>query len=113
MKSTENLIEPLIEKIELFGKTNLELTKLKMVKASIGLATSLLSRISVIALFSISIVIFSIAFAQLLGEWLGKSYYGFLIIASIYLFAGIMANLYLDRWIRKPVANLIISESLN
>lgn len=113
MKSTDSLIEPLIERIELYGKTTLELTKLRLVEKTIGVATSLLSRLSVIALILISIVIFSIAFALMLGEWLGKSYYGFIIIAFVYLFAGILANLYLDKWMRRPLGNLIISESLN
>ena len=113
MRSTDKLIEPLIDRIEVFSQTTLELTKLKLVRTTIEVATSLLSRVSVIALISLSVVIFSIAFAQLLGDWLGKSYYGFFIIASIYLIAGIIANSYLDKWIRKPIGNLIISETLN
>jgi hypothetical protein len=113
MESTNSLIDPLFERVETYGKTTLELSKLKALKASIIVVTSLVTRLSVIVMVLLSILVFSIGIALFLGDLLGKSYYGFFIVASFYLVAGVVSHLFLDKWIRKPIGDMLVSEILN
>ena len=112
METPKNLIELLYEKIEEYGITNYELTKLKLLKTAALVLPSLLSRLIVVFVLSTFILILSIGIALYLGELLGKLYYGFFIIAVFYLVVGIVLHFYLHKWIKKPVADLIIKQVL-
>jgi hypothetical protein len=106
------LIELLFEKAEAYSQTTLELTKLKVLRTTTHVATSLITRLSVIIMLSIFVLVFNIGIALLLGELLGKTYYGFFIIAAFYLVAGIIFHFFLRKWIQKPVSELIIRQAL-
>jgi len=110
MEPTSNLIESLVERAEAYTSTTFELSKLRLVEHSIPAVTSILSKLSVIAVLTLFSVFLTIGLALLLGELLGKSYYGFLAIAAFYLVLGIILQLYLSNWIRKPVSDLIINK---
>lgn len=113
MESPAHSVESLFDRIEEYGKTTIELSKLKVIEATIKVTTKIVSKLSVVVIISLSILIFSISLALYLGELLGKSYYGFLIIATSYLIGGIVLHFFLSKWLRKPLADLIISEALN
>lgn len=112
METTAGVIESLFEKAETYAKTTYELSKLKSLETSTRVATSLISRLSVIIMFSLFALVLNIGVALLLGELLGKSYYGFFIVAAFYLVAGIVFHLFLLKWIKKPLSDLIITQAL-
>jgi hypothetical protein len=112
MEKPAILIESLIERAEIYGKTTLELSKLKALEASTCITTSLVSRLSVIILFSFFGLILSIGIALLLGDLIGKSYYGFFIVAIFYLIAGLVFHFFLYKWIKIPLSDLIIKQAL-
>lgn len=112
MESSKNLIELLLSKIEEYGLTTYELTKLKLLKNTVVIVPSLLSRLIVVLVFFTFILILSIGIAFFLGDLLGKIYYGFFIIALFYLIAGFVFHFFLHKWIKKPVGNIIIKEIL-
>jgi len=112
METPKSLIELLFEKVEEYGITNYELTKLKLLKTTASIAPSLLSRLIVILIISTFTLILSIGIALFLGDLLGKLYYGFFIIAAFYLIVGIVLHFYLHKWIKKPVADSIIKQIL-
>ncbi len=105
-------IEILIERIEAYGKTTYELSKLKVLETTIHVATSFLSRLSVIVMISFFILILNIGVAIWLGELLGKMYYGFFIVAAFYLVAGVVLNIFLHKWIKKPISSFFIKQAL-
>jgi hypothetical protein len=88
METTTGLIEPLIERAEAYGKTSLELLKLKSLDKTSDVASTLMSRLLFAVIISFFLVAINIAAALWLGELLGKNYYGFLIVAAFY---GILA----------------------
>ena len=112
MESTSNIFESLFEKAETFGKTTYELSKLKALETTTVVASSLVARLSVVLMLSIFTLVFNIGVALYLGDLLGKSYYGFFIVAAFYLIAGIVLHYFLHKWIKKPLADLIISQAL-
>ncbi|NCP21723.1 MAG: hypothetical protein COZ76_09025 [Flavobacteriales bacterium CG_4_8_14_3_um_filter_35_10] len=112
MESTSNMFESLFEKAETFGKTTYEISKLKALETTTVVASSLVARLSVVLMLSIFTLVFNIGVALYLGDLLGKSYYGFFIVAAFYLIAGIVLHYFLHKWIKKPLADLIISQAL-
>ncbi len=112
MDTSASLLESLFEKAETFGKTTYRLSKLKSVETTISVATSLLSRLVVFLVFSLFILVLNIGIALWLGQLLGKSYFGFFIVAAFYLLVGILLHFFLHKWIKKPIADIIISQAL-
>ncbi len=112
METPKSLIELLFEKIEEYGVTTFELAKLKLLKRTVLIAPSLYSRLIVILVIFVFTFILSIGIALLLGDLLGKLYYGFFIVAAFYLIVGIVLHFNLHKWIKKSVADSIVKQIL-
>ena len=112
MESPTTEIENLIERVETYSKTTLELAKLHTLQTTATVVTSLIWRLSVSVIFLLFLLILSAGIAMLVGDLLGKSYYGFFIVAGFYLLAGILLRFFLRSWIDKPFSKLIITEAL-
>ncbi len=112
METPHDLLEELYEQTEAYGKTTLELAKLKGLQTTTVVVTELIWRLSVILMLSLFALVLNIGIALWLGELLGKSYYGFFIVAGFYLLTGIVLHFFLHNWIKKPVSNLIITQAL-
>jgi hypothetical protein len=112
METPASLIESFWERAEDYSKTTFELFKLKALETTTIVVTSLVSRVSVILVISLFVLIVNIGIAFLLGDLLGKAYYGFFIVALFYLIAAIILHFYLHKWIKKPISDLIINQSL-
>ena len=112
METPASLIESLFEKVEAYGMTTYELSKLKALETTTTIVTSLVSRLSVILMISIFALVLNIGIALYLGELLGKSYFGFFIVAGFYIVAGIVLHFFLHKWIKKPLSELIITQAL-
>ncbi len=108
METPAGKIETLFEQVEEYSKTSYELSKLKAVEMFIVVVTELVSRSSVIIMLILFALVFNIGIALLMGEWIGKLYYGFFIVAGFYLVAGIVFHVFLHQWIKKPVGDVII-----
>jgi hypothetical protein len=112
METSGNLIEPLFERIEEYGKTSYVLFKLKALEKATGLVSSVVSRGTVLLTFSFAVIVLSIAAALCLGDYFGKTYYGFLCIGGFYLVLGIILHFFMRQWIKKTVMNSILSKML-
>jgi hypothetical protein len=112
METQESLIESLVERIEAYGKTTYELSKLKLLETATVIVTSLVPRVSVIIMLSIFALVLNVGVALYLGELLGKVYYGFFIVSGFYLVAGIIFHFFLHKWIKKPLSDIIIKQAL-
>lgn len=68
---------------------------------------------SVVMVFVLSIMLFlNLGLALWLGEILGKSYYGFFVVAAFYGIAGIFIRLFMYKWIKRCVSNNFIRQVL-
>lgn len=79
METVKGLTKTLIEQVGNYSKTTLEITKLKTLYTSSHVATSLISRLSVIIMVSLFALILNIGIALYLGEKLGKIIMAFLL----------------------------------
>lgn len=112
METPASLMESLFERVESYSKTTYELSKLKLLETTTQVVSSLVPRLSVIIVFSLFALVVNIGLALWLGELLGKSYYGFFIVAAFYLVAGILLHFFLHKWIKTPVSDSIIKQAL-
>ena len=108
----EATLGELFENAEQYSKTSAELFKLKAISKTADVASSLLSKFIVIFFIGMSMLIASIGISIWIGEILGGSYYGFLIVAGFYLVIGLFLHLVRYKWIKMPVSNRIIIQAL-
>jgi uncharacterized membrane protein len=112
METPVNLIESLFERVEAYSKTSYELSKLKLLETTTLVVTAFIPRVSVTIMITLFALVLNIGVALFLGELLGKSYYGFFVVAAFYLVAGLILHFFLYKWIKKPVSDLIIKQAL-
>lgn len=112
MDEQSNVIESLIEKGEQYGKTTLELLKLKTLDKSADVASTIISWAIVVVLAVLFFLILNIGIALWLGELLGKSYYGFFVVAGFYGLLGLIFALFRKKLVKDPVNNSIVSQVL-
>jgi phosphoglycerol transferase MdoB-like AlkP superfamily enzyme len=113
MEQQENLIESLIEKGEQYGKTTLELIKLKALDKSADVTSTLASWIIVVVLIVLFFLILNIGIALWIGEMLGKTYFGFFAVAGFYGLLALIFGIFREKLVKKPVNNSIISQVLD
>ena len=90
MEYNTDLIEPLLEKFKDYGKTSMELVKLKSIDKTSDILSTLLSRLFFVLAMTLFLVSLNIAIALWLGDLLGKTYDGFLVVAAFYGIIGII-----------------------
>jgi hypothetical protein len=112
MENPEIIIESFLGKIQEYGTTTFELSKLKMLETITTIVTSLASRLIVLLFMSTFVLILNIGIALYLGELLGRTCYGFFIVSGFYLIAGTVLQLFRRKLIRKPLSDHIINQAL-
>ncbi len=112
MEEQSDLINSLIEKGEQYGKTTLELLKLKTLDKSADVASSLVSWLIVVIFAVLFFLILNIGIALWIGELLGKSYYGFFVVAGFYGLLALIFGIFRKKLIKNPVNNSIIDQVL-
>ncbi len=93
MEERENLLDSLLTGVTEYAKTSFELIKLKAINQATQAVSSLAARFIALFIFSISLLMGSLGAAIWLGEILGKSWYGFLILAAFYGLIGVVTLL--------------------
>ncbi|ERM81571.1 hypothetical protein P872_09805 [Rhodonellum psychrophilum GCM71 = DSM 17998] len=106
-------IDALYERIETFGKTTLELSKLKTVAITSKIMTTLVARMGLMLMVSMFLLVSSVGLSLYLGDLLGKLYYGFFVVGAFYFLISIIFYFFLHKWVEKPVSNLLISQILD
>lgn len=112
MENQQGLIESLIEKGEQYGKTTIELLKLKTLDKSADVVSNIVSWSIVIVFAVLFFLILNIGVALWLGELLGKSYYGFFIVSGFYALLAIVFAIFRKQLIKNPVNNSIVTQVL-
>jgi len=113
METQTHSIELLVERAEQYGKTTVELYKLRTIERSAEVISSVVTKLIIVASFSLFFLILNIGLALWLGELLGKAYYGFLCVAMSYAIIGLVLFAFRNKWIETPLRNSIINKALN
>ncbi|NVO18868.1 MAG: hypothetical protein HXX13_04160 [Bacteroidetes bacterium] len=108
MDENARIIESLLERATEYGKTSLELVKLKALYKSSDVASTILPHSTVILLVFSFMFFLNLGLAYWFGGMLGKIEYGFFIIAAFYGLIGILVHFFMQNWIKKVLWNFII-----
>lgn len=106
-------MEALFEKAGNYLETRLDLFKLKATQQSSGIMSSMISSMILVLIITNIVLMINIGLALLLGEMLGKSYYGFFLLGGVYCLAGLIFHLNKNKWVEEPVTNAIIKKMIN
>lgn len=109
----KNSFEEIIENLEAFVTTKIEITKLQAIEKGSRLGGSLVAALFFLALAVSVFGLLSIAGAFALTQWLGNAALGFLAMGGVYAIIGLLFYINRKRWIQGPVANAIIKTVLN
>jgi len=112
MEENANLLETLLERASEYGKTSIELARLKALDKTTEIVSSVIPLSVVILLVVTSLLFLNLGLAFWLGEILGKTYYGFFIVAVFYVLAGILIHFFLHKWIKRLVGDYFIKRVL-
>lgn len=110
MKNTFSRVEELAGNLKEYVNTKIDTVKLGAAeKSSVVIANTAAGIIAgLVFLFFLGFA--SVALALFLGEWTGKEWAGFLIVAGIYLVAAIIVWTARKKLIQLPVMNEIIHQ---
>jgi fatty acid desaturase len=112
MEDNAKLIESLLEKATDYGKTSLELIKLKALDKTSDVASSLIPHSIVFIIIASFMIFFNLGIAFWLGEILGKISFGFFIVAAFYGLIAIIVHFFMHKWLKKIVRDFIIKQAL-
>jgi hypothetical protein len=110
MEKTFARVEELADTIKEYVNTRIESVKLSAAEKSSFVVANVLAGIFVAVVFLFFIVFASVALAFGLGEWIGKTWAGFLIVAGLYLLIGIVVWAGRGKLIRLPLMNAMIQQ---
>ena|SRR5215212_30007 len=109
---TTSSVETLIEKIKSYIETSVDLLKLKAIDKSSTVASVIIDYLIAFLVFGIFVILLNIGLALLIGELLGKAYYGFFIMAVLNAIIGfiILKN---NKWLKTPLTNSMVKKLLD
>jgi hypothetical protein len=113
MESIKKTIEDLLISLEKISKTQIDIVKLKTIKTTSILTSSLIRGITIIFTVSFSLIFTGIASALYLGDLLNNLILGFLIAALGILLIGIISISIMAKTLKKSIGKYLIKTMLN
>jgi hypothetical protein len=110
MEETLNKTEELIAVVKEYVHNRVESAKLNVAEKSSAVIADLVAGAIAVVVFFGFIVFAGVALSLGLGEWLGKPWLGFLIVACLYLLVGIIVWKARTKLIRIPLMNAILQQ---
>jgi hypothetical protein len=108
-----NPFETLLERGEEYGKTSLELIKLRALDKTSVVTSEIAVNVFVFVLIAAFFLMGTTGVALWLGEILGKLWYGFFVVAGFYGIAALVLHFFLHKWLKRVFSNFIIKHALN
>jgi len=112
MEDQQQDIDILLSDAGDFIETRTTLWKLKAIESLVDVSGELVAGLGMIVMTSFVVIIFSIGLALLIGDWLGKGFYGFFIIGGIYGIVALVIYARRNRWLKDPFSNMLIRKIL-
>lgn len=113
MENQSDLITPIFERLQEYGKTSYELIKLRTVEKTVRFSSNLASRTVVIFVTTMFLMFLSIGLAIWLGQMCGELYLGFLCVAGFYAMIGVVLLFFLKKWMQRKFSNSFVRSLLN
>lgn len=112
MDPKQTILSPLIEKAWDYGKSSLEIARLKALNKTADLASTVSTGGLLVLSFAFFLLILTLGISLWLGELLGKPYYGFLVVACFYAMVS-LTILLIRPFIKRRVNDTVIRKLFN
>jgi len=112
MENKATTLENLFENVEQYSKTSFELYKHKAIYEIASLTSTLAVRFILTMVVVLVSLFISIGTALWISDALGKNYYGFFIVAFIYVLLWIVLFAVRKSSIGQPMSNMVIKSML-
>ncbi|MBC8035196.1 MAG: phage holin family protein [Chitinophagaceae bacterium] len=110
MEKTTHNIEVLFSEAGDFIENKTELIKLRIADKTSEIVSTVVAGIVVAIVGIIFFILLSIGLALWLGEVIGKSYHGFLIVGALYGLIALIIYSFREKWLKTPVSNAILKK---
>lgn len=110
MKDKVIIVEMLIEKVEQYAQTSLELYKLKAIDKGTDVFSSLVSRVVIITIIALFFLLVTLGLCFYLGEVFGKIYLGFFAVAGIYAVVAVILLIFRKSWLDDTLNDYIVRQ---
>lgn len=105
--------EEMADNVKEYFNTKIESVKLNAAEKSSYVIANLIAGAAAAIVFIFFLIFGGMALSFGLGEWIGKTWAGFLIVAGFYLLIGIVVWTARGKIIRLPVMNALIQQLFN
>lgn len=112
MEENATFFGVLLEKVENYAKTTIDLIKLKAVDKLSVVVSNVVYGVILALLVFFFLLILNLALAFWVGNLLGETYLGFFAIAGFYVLLIIIILIFKKQLIKVPLSNVIISKLL-
>lgn len=102
----------LYKKAKKYSETSAELLALKAVDKTADVFSSLASIVLIVSVVAMFTLFVNVGLSLYIGNLLNVSYLGFFIVSAFYLVLALVLYAFKDKFIKTPVANLIILKLL-
>lgn len=113
MEKVFSKVEEIVGNLKEYINTRIESAKLSAAEKSSKLLANVIAGVVVGLVFFFFIIFAGVALSFGLGEWIGKTWVGFLIVAVLYLLIGMIAWGARGKLIRLPIMNALIQQFIN
>jgi len=112
MEENKTPVEVLLDRSQAYAKTSIQLFKFKATLSVADIVSNIASGFVILILLILLFINLNIGIALLIGDKLGKLWLGFFILSGFYGFLGLLFYIFRNRWIKRPVANSMITQLL-
>ena len=112
MEENSPLFGALLEKLENFSKTSIDLFKLKAIDKLSDILSNVVFYVLIGLLVFVFLLFLNLAIAFWINDLLGKEYAGFFIVSGFYLLLILIVVVFNKRIIRAPLISTLISKLL-
>lgn len=113
VEDNTGLIDELLDKAAEYGKTELELARLKALDKASEIASASVPSLIVMVSAGVFILFLNLGIAVWVGGLLGNLSLGFFTVAAFYGIIALIMHLFLRKWLKEKVGDYIIKRVLN
>jgi hypothetical protein len=109
---TISLLESLFSQSKEYVENRIDLLKMKVADKTASILSSIITGIALFVVFFIFFIVLNIGLGLLIGDWVGRASWGFLILAALYAIAGIILFSARNKIFKSPVTAMIFRKFL-
>ena len=110
MEKTFAKVEEMAEHVKEYVNNHITSAKLSVAEKTSGVLANIIALAVALLVFVFFIVFASVALALVFAKLTGEYYWGFLIVAGIYLLMGILVWTMREKLLRLPIMNAILKQ---